>query len=763
MSTPVNASGRKRLRAAKACGTCNERRVRCDASTVGIPCTRCRQGGKTTCQLITSKRGTYPRKKSAPSNGVETTVLAVASSDGAAQTRQCIQSQREIPAGTSGPETRRIYDEADHLVADRAATDTRLTSDSSRSTDQSLTRATEPAVIPQGQESAITPASTHSSDSIVNDSSPTGRSGTPQATWTSMFEHLLSGGRDHDKDVLDKCSITYLGETFPLALVLDDFRDGPLTRVHHNGPFVAPEAAAERIADGSPLHPAHLATEDLQYARAKGAFTPPTPASLEILIEAFMDRVYPLYPIIDPHEFMTQHKSNKLPWILLHSVCYIATTFCSDATVVAAGFTDRKSARISFQTKAKTLFDIGYHSEKVVLLQSALMLSFWGGRPDSYWNFYSWLSTAVTIAETLGIHRSFGRANIEYRDRSLLKRLWWTLVLRDSTCSAFIGRPFRIDMTQCDTELLNSQDFPPQHAKKPGPDHLCERICALYHIHAARLSLIIRSICAARFKTAATYFAMPDKLCERLAAWYNDLPQELRWSPSSNTNNILSATLSIHHDHYIILSYLGESARPGSSNQGALPTTAITAAETSHAAAQRILQLTSVIARKEGLLRLPHEAFHGLFMAEAVCFTQTRHPNQLVSQLGHASLSNCQLLFHSIREAFDASPWVIQLFDTLSSSEMTRKRTENPATESDAAIEALLGSFGHSRSLETQVPQEHDLWMNNPMLSTIFDMPFMDDNDLQDALNMPLYEDTNQSTVDGCPVMTCADNATTAP
>jgi len=560
-----------------------------------------------------------------------------------------------------------------------------------------------------------------------------------------MFEHLLNGRKNNDKDVLDKCSITYLGETFPLALVLDDFRDGPLTRVHHNGPLLAPEAAGERVSAGSALHPAHLAAEDLQYARAKGAFTPPSSAALEVLIEAFMDRVYPLYPIVDSHEFLSQHRSNKLPWILLHSVCYIATTFCSDATIVAAGFTDRKSARISFQTKAKTLFDIGYHSEKVVLLQSALMLSFWGGRPDSYWNFYSWLSTAVTIAETLGIHRSFGRANIEVRDRSLLKRLWWTLVLRDSTCSAFIGRPFRIDMTQCDTELLVPEDFPTQQSKKSDSNHLSERTCALYHIHAARLSLIIRSICAARFKNK-NYFATPDNLCEQLATWSNELPPELKWNQSPDTNNVLSATLSIHHDHYIILSYLGESARPGSSNRGALPTTAITAAETSHAAAQRILQLVSMIARKQGLLRLPHEAFHGLFMAEAVCFTQTRHPNSLIAQLGHASLSNCQLLFHSIQDAFDASPWVIQLFDTLLSSEMSRNRTEKPPAETDAAIEALLGSFGHSRGFETQVPQEHDLWMNNPMLSTIFDMPFLDDNDLQDALDMPLYEGTNEST-----------------
>lgn len=54
MSTP---------RTSKACQTCHRRRVKCDASEVGLPCSRCKNGNIPDCRFIVSRRGTYDRKK----------------------------------------------------------------------------------------------------------------------------------------------------------------------------------------------------------------------------------------------------------------------------------------------------------------------------------------------------------------------------------------------------------------------------------------------------------------------------------------------------------------------------------------------------------------------------------------------------------------------------------------------------------------------------------------------------------------------------
>lgn len=87
------------------------------------------------------------------------------------------------------------------------------------------------------------------------------------------------------------------------------------------------------------------------------------------------------------------------------------------------------------------------------------MLTFWGGGPNDYWNFYSWIGTGVTIAEKLGIHRSLAGTNMPEKDRSLLKRLWWLLVVRDASCATLVGLPFRINMEHGDVEMLTLEDF----------------------------------------------------------------------------------------------------------------------------------------------------------------------------------------------------------------------------------------------------------------------------------------------------------------
>ncbi|KIV76821.1 hypothetical protein PV11_08681 [Exophiala sideris] len=45
-----------RKRRAPACERCNKRRVRCDASVVGFPCTECRRSNSNDCRLVRSKR-----------------------------------------------------------------------------------------------------------------------------------------------------------------------------------------------------------------------------------------------------------------------------------------------------------------------------------------------------------------------------------------------------------------------------------------------------------------------------------------------------------------------------------------------------------------------------------------------------------------------------------------------------------------------------------------------------------------------------------
>lgn len=87
----------------------------------------------------------------------------------------------------------------------------------------------------------------------------------------------------------------------------------------------------------------------------------------------------------------------------------------------------------------------------------------------SYWNPCSWVGFGVTVVESLGIYRIHTSTYMDTKRRSLLKRLFWTLAVRDAYCAALLGRPFRLNIAQCDTESLNIDDF--DHDEKDYDEH----------------------------------------------------------------------------------------------------------------------------------------------------------------------------------------------------------------------------------------------------------------------------------------------------
>ena len=257
-----------------------------------------------------------------------------------------------------------------------------------------------------------------------------------------MFEDFLERyGYPREEMDLEKCGIILLGETSPLTFALQELRRDKRASMHDAGSHMSNLsqnntglAAPQRNA-----HPAHLGPSDITYLKSKGTFDFPRAEILSSFVGAFLERFYPLYSIVDKIEFERLYEQQKLPWILLHSVCFIGASYCDQSEIYKSGFKSRWHARRMFYDKAKILFDIGYETNKIILLQTVLMLSFWGPQMKSYWNPCSWIGFAVTIAESLGIHKSNASVGMKSNDKSLLRRLWWTLAVRDAYCACSSG------------------------------------------------------------------------------------------------------------------------------------------------------------------------------------------------------------------------------------------------------------------------------------------------------------------------------------
>ncbi|KAF3797966.1 Fusaric acid cluster transcription factor FUB12 [Colletotrichum gloeosporioides] len=454
------------------------------------------------------------------------------------------------------------------------------------------------------------------------------------------------------REVVDKGSITYVGESFPLALIFKDSAGSSGWRqAHHRGLSCAAVDNEQSDAGPQSKHPPHMRSEDVLYLSSKGAFETPPHAVLDALIEVFITRVYPLYPIVNRVEFMEQYRTKKIPWVLLQSVCLVAATFCPARLIHKFGFESRQTARSSFYSKAKALFDFSYENSKIVVLQVTILLTFWGGSPNTYWNFHSWVGTGVAIAETLGCHRTMASTNVKPQDRSLLKRLWWVLVVRDTACATLVGRPFRINMDHCDVDQLTIHDF-----EQGTPS-----TSAFYQIEMSKLSLILRNIIMARFSARREPSLVPMVLHYMLTEWRSKLPIELAWSDtSSRPPNVLSACLAVTYNHHMILAHLNctidpeQAPREPSSEQVA------------SFAAQQIAAIACGVVTRDEILSAPHELLHGIFTAAVVFYKLSKSTQPMEGQLGMAGLTNCQMVLHETYESWDSSPWVQRILTEIS-------------------------------------------------------------------------------------------------
>ncbi|OQU93577.1 Fungal specific transcription factor domain-containing protein [Cladophialophora immunda] len=483
-----------------------------------------------------------------------------------------------------------------------------------------------------------------------------------EPSWTTMFDGLFDNLSHNQKAALDKCSITYLGESFPLGMVLEEVNEGGRTRLHHPGPPVSEPSVVEEPS--GQRHPSHMQPEDIAYLKAKGAFTFPDADKLDALVTTYLGRVYPLYPIVNRQEFIRQYEADEVPAMLLHAVCSIAATFCDLALIHRAGFSSRLDARLASYRKAKALFEVGYETDKIVQLQSAVYMTFWGGGPTNHWNYFSWIGTAVTIAESLGIHRSMANADMDVSDRSLLKRLWWTLVNRDAHCQSLVGRPFRINQEQVDIEPLVPEDFEEDMRSPEFKSHPLRTAFALYQIHMSRLSLILKDIVNARFRPGRLQ-SRAAVLYDKLLCWRHELPGELQWVDGDANLDVFVLCLCTSYNHHLILLHQDQPPMGGlasTTQENSLLKRSIPSPEI---AARNITCLVYTIYAKSNPLCIPHETFQGVFLAEAVMFTQMKASDLMTAQHGRAALSACQMLWHAVLETWDASPWILRLFDHL--------------------------------------------------------------------------------------------------
>ena len=223
------------------------------------PCTNCVQNDNAECILRASRRGTYIRKTcrqdaaERPTGGVRT-----------ASDSHVSPELPNDPAGTVADTTISLHVPNAFTTTIVPPTQTTISSDDRQTADvspgfgpsapgavqsnetadpESAKAADDPPSASSEVERDVMHGSTSEEPIPVTDSpfqsssvaSDSNASSYRDISWSSMFDHFINSRQDRPEFV-DKCSITYLGESFPLAIVLKDLNENGRPKLHYPGP-----------------------------------------------------------------------------------------------------------------------------------------------------------------------------------------------------------------------------------------------------------------------------------------------------------------------------------------------------------------------------------------------------------------------------------------------------------------------------------------------------------------------------------------------
>jgi hypothetical protein len=183
-----------------------------------------------------------------------------------------------------------------------------------------------------------------------------------------------------------------------------------------------------------------LSPEDLAYLGHKGCFS--LPPDSKDLIRAYMLYVHPTFPILNAHAISQQCADGRLDRInllLLWSMLSVAASYVPEHAKAAV--------KASWVARAQLLFHLTEENDKIVLVQSALLLSFWFAEAEDTKQSWYWTGIAFSIAQTLGLH--LDSQDGPDLDREVRHNLWRACMLRDVWLSYTMGRPLRLDPAVC--------------------------------------------------------------------------------------------------------------------------------------------------------------------------------------------------------------------------------------------------------------------------------------------------------------------------
>ncbi|KAJ6120272.1 hypothetical protein N7523_004552 [Penicillium sp. IBT 18751x] len=330
--------------------------------------------------------------------------------------------------------------------------------------------------------------------------------------------------------------------------------------------------------------PARLTKDDIDYLAAKGALSIPDVSLRNELLKAYVHYVHTYMPLLDLEEFLQTIVQNdgvhRISLLLFQAVMFAGMAFVDIKHLKAAGYQTRKAARKIFFQRARLLYDFDYEVDRISLVQSLLLMTYWYETPDDQKDTWHWMGVSLSLAHTIGLHRDPGNSRMDLRRQRMWKRIWWSTYTRDRLIALGMRRPMRVKDDDCDVPMLTLDDFEfhsfsPEIVQMVGNSEILQNVShqrelALMFIEKAKLCLCVSHVLSAQYSVLShkfggtmetTMMLVPKKStaetfevrrCDQeLEDWLANLPVETQYQPSGVSK--LSEANEVLHSHRALL------------------------------------------------------------------------------------------------------------------------------------------------------------------------------------------------------------------
>jgi hypothetical protein len=138
---------------------------------------------------------------------------------------------------------------------------------------------------------------------------------------------------------------------------------------------------------------------------------------------------------------------------------FTAIAYANMGALTTAGYATRREARKAFFGRVKLLYDFEYEIDRITVVQTLLHMTFWNEEPGTNKDTRIWLTAAVAIARSVGLHSYLRYSSVDLQTQMLWKRIWWSCFTRDRLMALDSRRAPTIQREHFAVPTLSLSDF----------------------------------------------------------------------------------------------------------------------------------------------------------------------------------------------------------------------------------------------------------------------------------------------------------------